>query len=168
MPAGRSKGWASKVYPGNGGRLALNGRDLRQQPVQLVRPDRPAAPAVTLLSVLNSLAQAALSAIGAGSPVNLFTGSPGNGVIETRRQEARRSPYRAASVAPVQPRPVAGVASFQQPAETRQPGIQEPLPGTPGMPGMAGPLHTDFVRQPNRKPQAVAALAIMLMRPHLR
>jgi hypothetical protein len=61
-------------------------------------------------------------------------------------------------------RQVAGVASAQRLAETRQTGIPEPRGGTPGKPGMAGPLHADFVRQHNLAPQALDPEAIELLR----
>jgi hypothetical protein len=173
MPAGRSKGWGSKVSRQRRAARAERPEPLPQQPARLPRRDRPAqAPAVKPgidrpapvpcrdwavlgprldISALTDLLKLAGLAIGS------------NGAVEPPRQKPLRSPYRATSVAPV-PRPVAGVASVQRLAETRQSGIPEPRGGTLGMPGMAGPLHADFVRQHNMTPQTVDPDAIMLLR----
>jgi len=61
-------------------------------------------------------------------------------------------------------RTVAGVAPRQRAAKTPQPGIPEPPAGAPGKPGMAGPLHADFVRPHIMAAQALDPDAIMLLR----
>jgi len=57
-----------------------------------------------------------------------------------------------------------GVARRQQAPQTRQSGIPGVPAGVPVMPGMAGPLHADFVRQHNMASRAVDADAILLIR----
>jgi hypothetical protein len=112
-------------------------------------------PTQTLLSVLHSLLQAAEPVIGS------------NGAFETQCQKPRRSPYRAATAAPVR-KPVAGVAPCQRapaaPQQAARLSRSDAGVAREQLPGMAGPLHADFVRQHNMTPQALNADAIMLLR----
>lgn len=84
-------------------------------------------------------------AIGAGSAAPLRRAESGAGGLPVRQAAADAS-------------------GLQRPSQTRQSGTAEPPAGAPGMPGMAGPLHADFVRRHNMAPQPMGADAIMLMR----
>ena len=171
LPAGRSKGWRSKVSRQRRAARVERPDPLPQQPARLPRRDRLAqAPAVKpgidrAASVPcrdSAVLAPGLDLSGLTDLLKLAGLSIGsNGASDTLRQKPLiRSPYRAASVAPVQ-RQGAGVGTAQRLAETRQSGIAEPRGGTPGM---AGPLHADFVRQHNMASQALDQDAIMLLR----